>query len=77
MMIVLLILDRNEERGEELKVPHHARATSTRDGNMPRVTATCLIPDNRNYILYFYKAVNNYYNIRELITVRQVNYKVN
>ena len=43
---MVVLLDRNEERGEELKVPHHARATSTRDGNMPRVTATCLIPDS-------------------------------
>jgi len=43
MMVVLL--DRNEERGKELKVPYHTRATSTRDGNMPCVTATYLIPD--------------------------------
>ena len=45
---MVVILNRNEERGKKLKVPHHARATSTRDGNMPRVTATCLIPDNNN-----------------------------
>jgi len=48
---MVVLLNRNEERGEELKVPHHARATSTRDGNMPRVTATCLIPDNK--VLFF------------------------
>jgi len=52
MMVVLL--DRNEERGKELKVPHHARATSTRNGNMPRVTATCLIPDTSNSSFYGY-----------------------
>jgi len=45
-MVVLLFFDRNEERGEKLKVPHHARATSARNGNMPGVTAACLIPDN-------------------------------
>ena len=47
MVVLLLDFNRNEKRGEELKVPHHARATSTRDGNMPSVTATCLIP-NKN-----------------------------
>jgi hypothetical protein len=26
---------------------------------------------------YFYKTVNNYYNIRKPITIRQVDYKVN
>ena len=30
------------ERGEELKVPHHASAAAARDGNLPRVKATCL-----------------------------------
>jgi len=33
--MVVLPLVRNEERGKELKVPYHARATSTRDGNLP------------------------------------------
>jgi hypothetical protein len=28
-------------------------------------------------MLYFYKTVNDYYNIREPITIRQVDYKVN
>jgi len=46
-MMVVLLLYRNEERGEELKVPYHARATSVCDGNMPSITAACLIPDNR------------------------------
>ena len=39
-----------EERGEELKVPHHASTAAARDGNlphrdgnMPHVKATCLI----------------------------------
>ena len=32
-----------EERGEELKVPHHASAAAARDGNLPHVKATCLI----------------------------------
>ena len=31
----------------------------------------------RNYISYFYKVVNKYYNIYKPITARQVNYKVN
>jgi len=44
-MMVILLFNRNEERGEELKVPHHARATLVRDSNMPSVTAACLIPD--------------------------------
>ena len=30
------------ERGEELKVPHHASAAAARDGNLPYVKATCL-----------------------------------
>ena len=46
--MIIVLLNRNEERGEELKVPYHARAISTRDGNMPCVTATCLIPDTGN-----------------------------
>ena len=33
---------RIEERGEELKVPHYARAAAVCDGNLPRVKATCL-----------------------------------
>jgi len=45
-MMVVLLFNRNEERGEELKVPYYARATLARDGNMPGVTAACLIPDN-------------------------------
>jgi len=44
-MIVVLLFNRNEERGEELKVPHHARAMSAHNGNMPGVTAACLIPN--------------------------------
>jgi len=48
-MIVVLLFNRNKERGEELKVPYHARATSARDGNMPGVTAACLIPDTKLY----------------------------
>ena len=38
--------------GEELKAPRHASAAATRDGNLPsrdgslpHLTATCLIPD--------------------------------
>jgi len=46
--MVVLLFDRNEERGEELKVPYHARATLARDGNMPGVTAACLIPDSNS-----------------------------
>jgi len=29
------------KKGEELKVPYHASAAVTRDGNLPHVTATC------------------------------------
>jgi hypothetical protein len=39
--------------GEELKAPRHASAAATRDGNLPSrdgslpyLTATCLIPDS-------------------------------
>ena len=42
-------------KGEELKAPRHASAAATRngnllsrDGNLPYVTATCLIPDTSN-----------------------------
>ena len=31
------------ERGEELKVPHHASAAAARDGNLPHVKAACLM----------------------------------
>jgi len=51
-MVVLLLFNRNEERGKELKVPHYARATSARDGNMPGVMAACLIPNNNHYTIY-------------------------
>jgi len=44
--MVVLLFNRNEERGEELKVPYYARATLACDGNMPGVMAACLIPDN-------------------------------
>ena len=33
---------RIKERGEELKVPHHANAAAVCDGNLPYVKATCL-----------------------------------
>ena len=55
-MVILLFLNRNEERGEELKVPHHARATSARNGNMPGVTAACLIPN-----ITFLRAFGQFY----------------
>jgi len=42
-------------KGEELKAPRHASAAATRDGNLPLrdgslpyVTVTCLIPDTSN-----------------------------
>ena len=42
-------------KGEELKVPRHASATATRDGNLLSrdgnllyMTANCLIPDTGN-----------------------------
>ena len=43
MMVDKAWLLRIEERGEELKVPHHASAAAARDGNLPHVKATCLI----------------------------------
>jgi len=58
--MVVLFFDRNEERGKELKVPYHTRAMSVRNGNMPSITAACLIPDTSNSsfcgcYLYIYK----------------------
>jgi len=47
-MMVVLLFNRNEERGKELKVPYYARATLVRDGNMPGVTVACLIPNTGN-----------------------------
>ena len=41
MMIVVFSLS-CLRKGEELKAPRHASAAATRDGNLPRVTATCL-----------------------------------
>ena len=35
------MLSFNTRKGEELKVPYHASVAATRDGNLPRVTATC------------------------------------
>jgi len=40
-MIVNCFLS-NIKKGKELRVPHHASAAATRDGNLPHVTATCL-----------------------------------
>ena len=48
--MVVLLLNRNEERGEELKVPYHARATLARDGNIPSIMAACLIPNTLNIL---------------------------
>ena len=31
-----------EERGKELKVPHHTSATAVYDGNLPHIKAACL-----------------------------------
>ena len=33
----MLLFLKIKERGEELKVPHHASATVARDGNLPYV----------------------------------------
>ena len=35
------MLSFNIRKGEELKVPYHASVAVIRDGNLPRVTATC------------------------------------
>ena len=37
------MLSFNTKKGEELKVPYHASVAVTRDGNLPRITATCHI----------------------------------
>ena len=71
--MVNLILNRNKKRGKELKVPHHARATLTRNGNMPRVTATYLIPNTGNSsfcgcYLHIYKQTGCD-NTRQYITI--------
>ena len=55
--------------GEELKAPRHASAAETcdgnlllRDGSLPYVTATCLIPDTGNssfmVAIYIYILLN-------------------
>jgi hypothetical protein len=41
-MVKKLYLLKIEERGEELKVPHHASAAAARDGNLPYIIANCL-----------------------------------
>ena len=35
------MLSFNTKKGKKLKVPYHASAAVTRDGNLPHVTATC------------------------------------
>ena len=42
MMVDKINCLRIEERGEELKVPHHASAAAARDGNLPQIMANCL-----------------------------------
>ena len=41
-MVEKLNLLKIKERGEELKVPHHASAAAVCDGYLPHVKATCL-----------------------------------
>ena len=43
MLVDKLDCLRIEERGEELKVPHHASAAAACDGNLPHIKAICLI----------------------------------
>ena len=42
-MLVKKLIDKLVRKGEELKAPHHASAATTRDGNLPYMTATRLI----------------------------------
>ena len=49
-MVGKLDLLRSKERGEELKVPHHASAAAVRDGNLPQIIAICLY--SQHYIFY-------------------------
>ena len=49
-----LLLLRIEERGEELKVPHHASTAMARDGNLPYIIAVCFYSQqlySLNYII--------------------------
>ena len=58
--------------GKELKAPRHASAAATRDGNLPSrdgslpyLTATCLIPDtgNSSFVVAIYiQILLNYSN---------------
>jgi len=66
-MVVDSFFDRNKERGKELKVPHHARATLARDGNMPGVTAACLIPDTK-----YFKKQDNYAIINKDVSILNI-----
>ena len=61
MLVEKLIIGMRE--GEELKAPRHASIAATRngnlpsrDGNLPYMTATCLIPDtgNSSFIVAIY-----------------------
>ena len=54
-MLVNMLIFFGIRKGEELKTPRYASAAATRDGNLPSrdgslpyVTATCLIPDTSN-----------------------------
>ena len=55
MMLYSILLWKGVREGEELKAPRYASAAATRDGklpsrdgNLPYVTANCLIPDTGN-----------------------------
>ena len=43
MLVKKLVVINNTKKGKELKVPHHASAAATHNGNLPYVEATYLI----------------------------------
>ena len=47
MIVKKLNYLRIEERGKELKVPHHANAAAVRDGNLPYIKTTCLYSQHK------------------------------
>ena len=54
------------ERGEELKVPHHASATVVREGNLPQ-----LVLNNGHLPLFPTKT--DYKNLIKFLTIKELN----
>ena len=45
---------RIEEKGKEIKVPHHASAAAVHDGNLPYIIAICLYSQHKPLYLGLY-----------------------